>query len=1123
MSKFIDYRDPILVQTEERIRSELTRVDGSPFLGHLELPEPEAIRQHIRAVVDGIPSRVLSLYGTFPGVGVWTLARMLSDDYGADGSNEIYPRIEALFGVDELSRPDLSRKFRSACQKLKLPLPEIDTRYLVYEYNRNDDYFLQAGAPQEQLVTLAEVFSKAEARLGPPPLESSSALVDWERAAVEQFMPVHLRRLPKALLFDPSGYHAALYAALRDSRGFANSFATRFADAIQKAQARAPTPKDQADPTLQCIDGQLCIADRRGRFGFRVRVGDREHVIQPRRRFILAPPWPRKLQVAAGPGGEQEASKTLNVFSSPTVMLVFDADRGRLIKEIDVSVARPVGVPYGSLVLASQSAFDLDGKPSYDLAPDAHVLYPDIKGRRELRIEDYKVELVPSSQWVLHGVNQTRIASLQGHPWWVGLEAIEASYQDEEAREWTGTEDGRYTLRFSHSGDPAWEAFVPLLASGAGVWRADVASVLPRAGAFGLLTMELRQEGSDRRIMAESFWHWPGLRAFVDGEWFDADAIPPNWDEDLSEAFSPSEAGQLRIADPSETPFIEGRLVFSDPRTSKPLAFEFTPPGLSVLLIDTHNSAQPLRVGQTLALSHTDGGLVEIRCASGEGQLEICGELIDQPFDRFNRWRKTTTGLIDALGDVSVPGHKHAIRYRKNPSQPWGDVLILTDVAVPATFFLDELDTGEQRIDVSFPRAFTDIRLCVRGLFHGQTYTSGIGDGIIEVQPLHGNTAALIQFRPLRVPSKDIWLCELEVTFGGGRWRRLINPRQDRYIWATNNGIANDLLLDVKHEKSISFFHSISDTLGICVSEKCWPTIERHVLSRWKNLGMALLSSAEDRGRRLLLEASTQMWPLESSSTWVPIHHPLEIDPGLLTADISAFAQCTPGHRSPLSTIDGASHLAILADLPRNADAFGAIEATGVDRRVAGAFRNAARAQKERATPLEGFSFSRYLAAIGSIPADEEEVFWTPRRDRLTVAHHSWCCQQLASRLAKIDLPGHNGYRLRDLNELILAASAVRSPLEAPLPPERSVGVPPVLLEQTPILESLPHLVNLWCWASRMERMPWLRRALAQRSASSSVSTLQTMGLLMRLGPELFGFYLLLWHIARCGGTTSDD
>jgi len=302
--------------------------------------------------------------------------------------------------------------------------------------------------------------------------------------------------------------------------------------------------------------------------------------------------------------------------------------------------------------------------------------------------------------------------------------------------------------------------------------------------------------------------------------------------------------------------------------------------------------------------------------------------------------------------------------------------------------------------------------------------------------------------------------------------------------------------------------------LNICTAQPCWPSIEASVLREWRRRVRIGEDPAPDALKERLVAATLDR-PTDSSPSWVPIHHPLEEFPELFSAPVAIFSAVARP-----DALEGSAHLAFLAQTAGSAGPQQAVESAQVVRQLLGAFSNLAEAAGDPSIRLRGFSFSRYLEALGQIPSEDRESLWTPRQERLTQTHHDWCCERFEDRLSRVTAPGRNPHRLAMAREVILAAGAVARDLEGSspqflLPPDRLSAIRAVFGSD----EGPASVLSIWARESRMGDVQRTISAFQERTpwSISRVEILQTLGFFIRLAPELFGFYLLLWEIAALG------
>ena len=1106
----------VLQSAEDHLKRSLEMDEASPFIAHHQVPDRQTLADAVSGYAAGDWRLVYGMFGEFPRVAVWTLATAIAENYGSEGGHEVYHHIASAFGfradASQHERKKLRKAFRRASARLSLALPAEDE--LVQEARGEglqaqaaDDYFLQAGVAINQVHHLAELFYKGEEAFGPPPLESSDALARWERDCVLEFRRPGLARLPKVLLFDGTGYHAQQYGRLLQGDSPEGSLAQAM-DASRrqlKQKGGARKGRGRTAPRLHCVDGVLLIQDSYGRGGFRGEFDGQERRVARGGNLLLPTPWPT--EVICHPLGSDDGGKTrVEILPEGIDVLFFDADSGRLELAVELGKQPSVNVPKGEIAIASRMPFTVDGEESVGLEEGCFMAYADARRALLLQCDGQDLSIKPRARPGLRIIGEAPVARSGTSVLVPGLREIEVDYPLEAGDEG----EIRLELRLTHPALRESLVVVPcVMPAGGGTKTIDVTDWLPRAGPMGRLRVALVEAGAKRNLCVESAWYWPGLESFEDGRTFRASSIPENLDLERS-LHVQQEGDVIALGEPTATPYIEARLIFSEvgdesERQHPPLAeFRMPPPGVSVLQHDPTGRIRPLRPGHRLALAPGDGSTIEVRAPETSGRLDVRGENYD--LDRFGRWRMSSTGIIRC---GSQSGRHSRIRYHGPSSETgWVDLLHVVDVDVVEEFGI-EAGPMWTRVKATLAREPQKVQVEVKGLRFGESATLNsfqvcyaLSDGrIVSVRIDHSD-----------LPRADIYLACMKVNFGDGRWRELTNARGDSYRWVIKYPLHQGVPIDAEppHDQ---YLERMSEVLMDCAAEPCWPSIERDVLPEWKKRLSELRSDS-----RTLLQESVRRWPNDGSGSWVPIHHPLEA----VIEAFSAPARCFEDIDEE-EAMDGAAHIKYLSSISEHEGVREACGSAQISPYFLFGFRNVHEANRDPTLRLLGFQFDKYLAAIEAIPSEDRESLWTERQPRLTPSHHAWCAERFAERLTWVAIPGHNTRRID-------RAVGLSMHLKRDLP-RRKVGVeriairpPPDLVEELPpavqaLFELTPALLSYWARANRFgsEEVRDLASNLSDATDEATSSIARSLSFLIRLAPELFSFYLLLWELAAIG------
>jgi hypothetical protein len=255
-----------------------------------------------------------------------------------------------------------------------------------------------------------------------------------------------------------------------------------------------------------------------------------------------------------------------------------------------------------------------------------------------------------------------------------------------------------------------------------------------------------------------------------------------------------------------------------------------------------------------------------------------------------------------------------------------------------------------------------------------------------------------------------------------------------------------------------------------------------------------------------MMRAALLPTPDTAATSWIPLRHPVEINPSLYSADEQHFGALTTQDDPTLSSIGTISAMqqVRLRDLLHSAALM--------------AFANRHEAQTKDGIALAGFSCGRFFAVLPVLDADPSAGwFWrgTPilGPDHWRAGHIRYLERVEAAKIFSDDDPetGGNSLRREALRALLdyiwqKTAHTLRPPApkrlaEDELPAAADVRVACALSE--------------FAKASRFGSTSAFIADCCTGLGWSKNQVVSSLGLLLRLAPELFGFYLLVWQISK--------
>ena len=337
---------------------------------------------------------------------------------------------------------------------------------------------------------------------------------------------------------------------------------------------------------------------------------------------------------------------------------------------------------------------------------------------------------------------------------------------------------------------------------------------------------------------------------------------------------------------------------------------------------------------------------------------------------------------------------------------------------------------------------------------------------------------------------------------GSDSWRPLRSGRGDSFAIALTNPAAEG---SVRDEELPRRFEVLCRWLSDCYAADCWPTLERAVVPRWKELGRRLHTLPGGDGA--VVRAASLPPPDHAAPGWVPILHPLQFIPDLYSASPRAFASLTT------SSDAGVAEIAALATLNTvRLRAHSHLHPT-----VYLAFRNLQDA-RESDVRLEGFEPARFFMNLPLVDGDLSAGWFWRGSPLLGPDHWRAAHLRLAERLDAAGLfiestaeDGPNSRRQMSLQRLMHAAWISTPEHLRPPAPLRSQD------------QEEPSTVDLWssallsgfAQASRLNEVEEYVEAVSQQAGMSKEQVLTSVAFMLRQAPELFAFHLLLWQIAK--------
>ncbi len=1059
------------------IRRKQALAEATPFLAHCELEDTDRIRfaTAFKTFLHRDAERIPEAFRRWPLVSVWNFAAALSQVYGEDG-HAVYAVLERTFTVKLAGnvRSRISHAFRSACRKHGLC---FDGSGLVR------DYLAQAGIANSQLHHVAKAFLLAERAFGLPPYENTAALNSWEDDAVH-FLPVGVQIPRMVLEVDQTAHYASLFARYRLQETPRNEFEKRFFDAIEKAQRELVGSRYQAQtvptPLLIWNSNGLALALPKVEGRISVSLDGNTRKLRGGQDWPLSTPWPAHVDWSIGDHVER-----LPVFPSDRHILAFDSDLGRLAGQIDTTRETDFTVDAREIMLVARTPFSADGEPAFEIGLNGYAAY---------------CQLGPTGIIVTTGTRTVRVIAKPKPRIWAqtgavakGQKGLLLAGQSSLAIEFGELENEAFDLALAIDGREQIIALTAASDARAAIHDLSAQSIdIDRVVA---IKAELRLRDSNRALVRYKAWLWSGLRELRDGLIFDSDRRPTNYAPEHSRHIIFDDSGRLCLD--GDAAYDTATLSFLV--NQERIDFEIPRPGISLTFTDVEGRSLPLKLGETLVVGDEDkGGSIRLRCPDRNAKLNVRGRLETDAF------RRSTTRVL-SLADLMSPAPRDKITIERSAA---GSIPILIARIVPASApvaFKIERRRESLTLALQLQIDIDAIRLSLEDETGGRAEydcalrhfpVPNIAPNWLRATVDFENTKRILVTVNLNEFQDEFSLASLAVRpVGTESFRPLRNLRADTYAFAiTPRGDEAEApnATDVSRR-----FVSLNSWMCRCFAQQSWDHIGPLLMSRWMDAGKQVAEMPEQRS---LLLASAHLPPEPGAAkSWVPLAHPLQILPSLYASPVTCFRSLAE------NVSEGSEELALLAEtagksIPELHQALGFSPAFLM------AFANFDEARRKN-RPLRGFNFERYRQLFQTLDTDPSaRWFWRPGSELLGPVHYGAALGRLIDRFydAGLEEEGSNDARIRAANALAHAASRLHEPT---LPP-------PIGIELTHgIFEFAPFFISGFAYASRHDAAADYLHRLAGRLERPYRAVIGDASFLIRLAPELFTFYLLLWEL----------
>jgi len=1069
-----------------------------PFIGLISLDDSTRDRavNLAREFLGGRPDRLKAFFRQFPNLATWLVTNSLNEGYG-DAGHAVYPHISDTLGIPldyQHDRNVLFHSFCSVCEKFGLPTRGFD---------RNVDvYLLHAGVSQAQLPYLIDAFLRHETAFGPPPVETTALLNRWEDDSL-YFLPSTVNVLRRAILWDETAWHATLFARIRQNPDtfvpriefeecFKHIYDQRLRE-TRRVTGRGISEALAPRPQLHWHFGGLILRLPRSEGHIRLWQDSAQRPLRLRggEDWTIPQPWPHVIRwEISGQIGH------LN-FLSQGGCAAFDRITGHYLRDIPQDSV-DVELDSTDIVILARSPFSLGGEPSLEPEADSFVGFATLGSRPvALDFEGMRTHLKARLR---------RRLSLNGAVIGSGprgeLYGPSARIRIETGLRHSETRALRVAL-----GEESCLIDVSISDDGFGeVGMDEVLACFKEAEAADpvRLRMELMAPGDNHAELhgsgiALAAWVWPGFCG-SDSTLFRSKRPVRNLVQDECLYVCLDDRGQLNL-DPGGG-YNVARAVFEIEGVHVP--FDLPWPDVTVSRRRTEGSVSLLPLGTRLSVSEDDRfDTVSIRCPDPKAQLIIRGRREDRPF-----YGGLTRSL--AVLDLLTPASDERVLLKRENGSEVLLFELVAALAPQAIIFLPAHNAIRLRMK------FREVIDAVAVEVEDETGTVVFAESALRHRPVATRQPEWFHAEVIDGDAYEIeltintdWLgngcCLAQLLIrpdGRNSWRPLRSSRGDSFSVAITNSSVKDF---VQPEELQRRFETLSRWLADCYAAECWPTLERTLVPRWRELGCRLRELRGGDGA--IMRAASMPPPDHTAPGWVPILHPLQFAQDLYAAPPQSFASLAA------SADPGVAEMAALATL----NTARLRELSHLHPTVYLAFRNLPEA-REQGVRLEGFDAATFFKNLPLVDTDPSAGWFWRGSPLLGPDHWRAAHLRLVERLNAAGLftddtanVGPNSRRQESLQRVMQAAWSLASPYLRPPAPHRNQD------------SEEPAQVDLWssallsgfARASRLNSVAEYVEGLSKRAEMTQAQALTSVAFMLRLAPELFAFHLLLWQIAK--------
>lgn len=1078
--------------TEQRLEELLRSADTPPFIGLAEISNEykESALKKSKEFLSGIIYLLPILFEQYPFTSAWCVTSQLSDHYGEEGNSAIYKHLEDVFRVpleNQSDRKSLHRGFCKVCDLLGLT---SKGQRMV------DLYLLHAGVSKPMLQYLIEAFFRMESAFGFPQTESSEILNHWENDSL-QFLPQSIQTPRRAILWDETSWYASLYAKVRqDDNEFEPK--SQYEEHFFKVYKELNNPNGPRRPPYQTIpkpqliwheDGlTLKTPNVEGKLKIFLDQDPQPYIFPGGVERVLPQPWPAKIKYIQG-----NFEGELNFLTGNQDLAFFDYSTGKLLNP-QKNRGGVIEIDTTQVVILSRSPYEIGENSAENIDEDCYISAQCLNPVVSVKLKDLREVKIRSRSRRRLTLNQGQIASGPNGI----LYSSEAILNVE-----TGLELDE--IRFLRVTSSSKSIDVPIqIFEGFGKVKlidlySKLLDIFPPDPMKFRIDLLIPQDSKGSRIVSgvnSQIWFWP---AFLkrNGTVYESTVEPKNLMLEQSQHLSLDNKGCISL-DP-QGGYISAHAVFKI--ENELVSFDFPWSEVVVIRRGLTGKVAVLQLGERLVVGKENRfDILTIRCPDRHASLIVKGKLETNSFPSGLPRNLSMLSLMEIAEDNKV----------RLLSSKGNEILLFEITQALASDSVEFVPSyGGVNIQITLQNPIDAVALEIQYENDEKNETIEVGFGRKPVKTrrpewlraeLQDNDARKVR---LEIVDQDYYggyalACiflrpELVSTNGNdNNWCPLHNSKGEQYAFILGKSTPVSLS---NHGR---IFAKLNHWITQRYANESWREIKKSLLPRWEEYGLVLSSNPGGRGR---LISMAHMFDNEAYD-WVPVMHPIYFVPDLYNASKIDYAGLSG---SQISSLDQMAKIYALSSAPLR-------EQFLLHPTAYLAFGNIKEAHSKD-TSLQNFDPRKFFKNLPQIDDDPSAgSFWhgTP-----ILGSNHWRAAHLKFN-ERISLVGYfTDEKISDRQvDLLMLIKRVRDETEPsyqpPIPNWKSN-------------ENEQDNIGLWAAATLSEFARASRSGNVEDFISktkndlvwSEEKVLYTLALALRLAPELFSFFLLVWQLAE--------